>query len=67
MNYIKIFWIIAVVLFIIPFLGLPQSFKDFIIILIAIAIGFLAWMRQRIIFYKRSKYKEIIENKNDKE
>jgi hypothetical protein len=53
MKYIKIFWIIAIILFIIPFLGIPQSFKDFLIICIAIVIGFLAWIRQNIIKQKR--------------
>ena len=59
MKYIKLFWIIAIVLFIIPFLGIPQSVKDFFIIVIACVIGFLAWMRQNIILYKRKKLQEI--------
>lgn len=59
MKYIKLFWIIAIILFIIPFLGIPQSVKDFFIILIAFIIGFLAWMRQNIILYKRKKLQEI--------
>ncbi len=53
MKYIRIFWIIGIILFIIPFLGVPQSFKDFLIICIALIIGFLAWIRQNIIKQKR--------------
>ncbi len=53
MKYIRFFWIIAVVLFIIPFLGIPQSFKDFLIIIIAFVLGFFAWMRHNIIKQKR--------------
>ncbi len=59
MKYIKLFWIIAIVLFIIPFLGIPQAVKDFFIIIIACIIGFLAWMRQNIILYKRKKLQEM--------
>lgn len=53
MRYIRIFWIIAISLFIIPFLGIPQAFKDFLIIVIAFILGFLAWVRQNIIKHKR--------------
>jgi uncharacterized membrane protein len=53
MRYIRIFWILAVVLFIIPFLGIPQSFKDFLIMAIAFILGFLAWVRQNTIKRKR--------------
>lgn len=65
MRYIRIFWIIAVVLFVIPFLGVPQSFKDFLIMGIAFILGFLAWMRQNTIKRKRLALAHSVEVESD--
>ncbi len=60
MKYIRFFWTIAFILFIIPFLGFPQSFKDIITILIAIILAFFAWIRTQTIRHK----KELIQLQN---
>ncbi len=53
MKYIRFFGIIAVILFITPFLGIPQSVKDFISIIIACLLGVFAWARVQSIRHKR--------------
>ena len=47
MKYVRFLWILAIALFIVPFLGFPQSFKDFLTFLIAFLIGSLAWFRSQ--------------------
>lgn len=47
MKYVRFLWILAIALFIVPFLGFPQSFKDFLTILVAFFIGCLAWFRSQ--------------------
>lgn len=58
MKYIRFFGIIAVILFITPFLGIPQSVKDFMSIIIACLLGVFAWARVQAIRHK----KELIGN-----
>jgi hypothetical protein len=53
MKYIRFFWIIASILFIVPFLGVPQSFKDVITIGVALVIGFFAWIRTQTLRHKK--------------
>jgi hypothetical protein len=57
MKYVRFFWTISIILFVVPFLGIPQGVKDFIIIIISFVIGFFAWVRAQAIRHKR----EIIE------
>ncbi len=57
MKYIRFFSVVAVLLFIIPFLGVPQAFKDFLILTISSVIGFFIWIRIQALKHR----KEMIE------
>lgn len=61
MKYIRFLWVIAIILFIIPFLGFPQSFKDALIFICAFLIGGLAWFRNAKLKQKVLLRKKMIE------
>lgn len=61
MKYIRFLWLIAFVLFILPFLGFPQAFKDFLTIACAISIGFLAWFRSEKIKHRKKMLQSLQE------